>query len=87
MDVMHLCLNLVIYPIKIYWVLPLLSERVPTSQDKELVGGSQIDALLDDPQLPFGQDQLIIQCVRMGPVQFAHLYSARWDKSCLKIAS
>jgi hypothetical protein len=38
------------------WVLPLLTARVPTSQDKEMVGGRQIDALLDDPQLPFGRD-------------------------------
>jgi hypothetical protein len=37
------------------WVLPLLTQRVPSSQDKEMVGNRQIDALLDDPQLPFGQ--------------------------------
>ena len=37
------------------WVLPLLTERVASSQDKEMVGSQQIDALLDDPQLPFGQ--------------------------------
>jgi hypothetical protein len=38
------------------WVLPLLTERVSTSQHKEMVGGRQIDALLDEPQLPFGRD-------------------------------
>lgn len=38
------------------WVLPLLTQRVPTGQDKEMVSSRQIDALLEDPQLPFGQE-------------------------------
>ena len=38
------------------WVLPLLSGRVPTDEDKEMVGAQQVDRLLADPQLPFGHD-------------------------------
>ena len=38
------------------WVLPLLNERVSTTQDKELVGGGQINALLRDEKLPFGRE-------------------------------
>lgn len=38
------------------WVLPLLTERVPTSEDKEIVGSRQIESLLKDNELPFGQD-------------------------------
>lgn len=49
------------------WVLPLLTERVPTSQDKERVGGNQVDALLDNPQLPFGQDL----CVEAGDSSYS----------------
>lgn len=37
------------------WVIPLLTRRVSTEEDKELVGSKQIDALLKDPQLPFGK--------------------------------
>ena len=38
------------------WVLPLLSERVATSKDKEMVGSKQIELLLQDAKLPFAQD-------------------------------
>ena len=37
------------------WVLPLLTKRVMTTDDKERVGAQQIEGLLQDPQLPFGQ--------------------------------
>lgn len=37
------------------WVIPLMTQRVTTDEDKELVGSEQIDALLKDPQLPFGK--------------------------------
>jgi len=36
------------------WVVPLLTERVATAQDKEMVGAQQVDRLLADAQLPFG---------------------------------
>jgi len=38
------------------WVLPLMTERVATDQDKELVGMEQIERLLVDEKLPFGQE-------------------------------
>jgi len=38
------------------WVLPLLTGRVPSAADKEMVGAAQVDRLLADPQLPFGRD-------------------------------
>ncbi len=36
------------------WVAPLMTQRVATTADKELVGADQIDALLTDDKLPFG---------------------------------
>jgi hypothetical protein len=38
------------------WVLPLMSERVATNQNKEGVGMKQIGKLLADEKLPFGQE-------------------------------
>jgi hypothetical protein len=58
------------------WVLPLMTERVPTSQDKERVGGSQIDALLDDRQLPFGQE-LCVEAVDSSYSKPAYLHAHR----------
>ena len=34
------------------WVLPLLTKRVTTAEDKELVGAGQIEQLLQDTELP-----------------------------------
>ena len=38
------------------WVLPLLTKRVTTAEDKELVGAGQIEQLLQDTELPFAQE-------------------------------
>jgi len=38
------------------WVLPLLTGRAPSTEDKEMVGAQQVDRLLADAQLPFGRD-------------------------------
>lgn len=38
------------------WVLPLMTVRVATDQDKELVGMAQIERLLKDERLPFGKE-------------------------------
>lgn len=35
------------------WVLPLLTERVASTEDKEMVGSRQIEMLLRDDKLPF----------------------------------
>jgi len=35
------------------WVIPLSVQRVPLTADKELLGTAQLQALLDDPAMPF----------------------------------
>jgi|CXWL01.1.fsa_nt_gi hypothetical protein len=40
------------------WVVPLSVQRVKSSQDKEMVGALQIQALLDDETLPFHNQRL-----------------------------
>ena len=67
------------------WVLPLLSQRVSSSQDKELVGGSQVDALLDDPQLPFGQ-ALCVEAVDSSYSKPGYLHSHRRHPNLVTIA-
>lgn len=42
------------------WVLPLVSKRVATTADKEMVGADQIEKLLLDKKLPFG-DELTVE--------------------------
>lgn len=49
------------------WVLPLLTKRVASDADKELVGAAQIDALLTDSRLPFGQEL----CVEAGDTSYS----------------
>lgn len=49
------------------WVVPLSSQRVSSAVDKELEGAIQVNALLDDPQLPF-HDQL---CVEVGDTSYS----------------
>lgn len=58
------------------WVLPLLTERVKTSADKERVGSEQIKALLDDPRLPFGQ-ALCVEAVDSSYSKPAYLHAHR----------
>lgn len=67
------------------WVLPLLTRRVATSEDKELVGAEQVAALLQDPQLPFGRDL----CVEVGDTSYskpAYLYSHRQHANLVTVA-
>jgi len=42
------------------WTLPLVTERVKTDQDKELVGIAQIGQLLNDQKLPFGRELTVV---------------------------
>ena len=49
------------------WVIPLLTRRVTTAEDKELVGSGQVDALLSDPQLPFTRSL----CVDVGDSSYS----------------
>jgi len=41
------------------WVVPLSTRRVSTDEDKELVGAEQINALLDDPKLPWYEELVV----------------------------
>lgn len=49
------------------WVIPLLTRRVSTNEDKELVGSEQINALLKEPKLPFGESF----CVDVGDTSYS----------------
>lgn len=67
------------------WVVPLMVRRVTTREDKELVGSEQIDALLKDPDLPFGESF----CVDVGDTSYskpACLYSKRHHTRLVSIA-
>lgn len=67
------------------WVVPLMVRRVKTSEDKELVGSEQIDALLKDPDLPFGESF----CVDVGDSSYskpACLHSKRHHARLVSIA-
>lgn len=58
------------------WVIPLLTRRVSTDEDKELVGAEQVDLLLKDSRLPFGRDL----CVEVGDTSYskpAYLHANR----------
>jgi hypothetical protein len=50
-----------------HWVLPLMTQRVATTDDKELVAASQIDALLRADDLPFAQ----ALCVEVGDTSYS----------------
>ncbi len=67
------------------WVVPLMTRRVRTAGDKELVGAEQVDALLQDPQLPFHQEL----CVEVGDASYskpAYLHAHRRHKNLVTIA-
>jgi len=49
------------------WVIPMMTRRVSTNEDKELVGSEQIEALLQDPKLPFGKSF----CVDVGDSSYS----------------
>ena len=67
------------------WVIPMMTRRVTTREDKELVGSEQINALLEDPQLPFGQSF----CVDVGDTSYskpACLHAKRHHPNLVSIA-
>jgi len=41
------------------WVVPLSTRRASTDDDQELVGAEQINALLDDPELPWYRELVV----------------------------
>lgn len=67
------------------WVVPLMVRRVATSEDKELVGSEQINVLLKDPTLPFGESF----CVDVGDTSYskpACLHSKRHHSRLVSVA-
>lgn len=67
------------------WVLPLLTKRIATVADKELVGAAQIDALLTDATLPFAEEL----CVEVGDTSYskpAYLHAHRHHPHLVTIA-
>jgi len=58
------------------WVLPLLSERVATTEDKEMVGCMQIERLMQEMKLPFGQD-LTVEVLDSSYSKAAYLHTQR----------
>lgn len=67
------------------WVLPLQTARVATSDDKELVGADQVDRLLTDEQLPFGQE-LTVEAVDSSYSKPAYLHRHRKHPNLVTIA-
>lgn len=66
------------------WIVPLLTRRVQTSEDKELVGSEQINALLTDPTLPFG-DSFCVDVADSSYSKPACLYSKRQHSKLVSI--
>jgi hypothetical protein len=67
------------------WVVPLAVRRVPSTEDKELAGSAQINARLEDPNLPFGEHF----CVDVGDTSYskpACLHSKRHHAQLVSIA-
>lgn len=66
------------------WVLPLATERVATTQDKEGVGMDQISRLLTDEKLPFGQ-ALTVEVADSSYSKVAYLHGHRQHDNLVTI--
>ena len=67
------------------WIVPLLSRRAHTDEDKELVGAEQMDTLLKDNRLPFGH----ALCAEVGDTSYskpAYLHANRHHGNLVTIA-
>ena len=67
------------------WVVPLLSRRVKSADDKEMIGSKQIDSLLYDSRFPFGRNL----SVEVGDTSYskpAYLHSHRKFPNLVTIA-
>lgn len=67
------------------WVLPLMTARVATDQDKELVGMAQIEMLLRDEKLPFGKE-LTVEVADSSYSKPESLYAHRQYANVVTIA-
>jgi len=66
------------------WVLPLSVQRVKSTQDKEMVGALQIQALLDDQKMPF-HNQLCVEVGDSGYSKPAYLEANRQKSNLVTI--
>ena len=67
------------------WLVPLLTQRVESRADKEMVGAEQIERLLQDNRFPFGRDLT----VEVGDTSYskpAYLHSHRKFPNLVTIA-
>ena len=67
------------------WLVPLTTQRVATTQDKEIVGAIQVDALLSDRNLPFHN----ALCVDVGDSRYSkpeYLYANRHHPNLVTVA-
>jgi len=55
------------------WVLPLLTKRVSTTENKEMVGAEQMNLLLEDECLPYGRE-LTVEAVDSSYSKPEYLY-------------
>lgn len=66
------------------WLAPLMTQRVATAADKELVGAGQIAALLSDDKLPFGH-QLCVEVADSGYSKPEYLAANRQHRNLITI--
>jgi len=67
------------------WVVPLVTGRVPTDADKELVGADQMRALLDDESLPW-HDELVVEVGDTSYSKPVYLHANRHYANLVTIA-
>lgn len=67
------------------WVLPLLTQRVATDEDKEMVGAGQIASLMQDQALPFSH-ALTVEAVDSSYSKPAYLHAHRKFPNMVTIA-
>lgn len=68
-----------------HWVVPLSTQRVKTTADKELTGAEQIEVLLEDEEMPFYQ-QLCAEVVDSSYSKPAYLHANRSKENLVSIA-
>lgn len=67
------------------WVIPLAMQRVASQENKELVGAQQIRVILEDDQLPFGEE-LCAEVVDSAYSKAAYLSANRDQENLVTIA-
>ena len=67
------------------WALPLMTRRVASDADKEMVGADQIDQLLQAKDLPFA-DELCVEVVDSSYSKRPYLHAHRHHKNLVTIA-